>query len=135
MAESYVYRSARGFRLVYDGPPPIDIPVLTVECYVKWYDLYAVYPDGSARKVPPDDYDGADVTHAWSDHVPYPPALRAIARHLRMEWDENSLDMIHGRYYREAMDLLDEDDPQDWVKHRVVKEDSDVAGGRPRRPG
>jgi hypothetical protein len=141
VADYWTYESERGIPLVYNGPPPLVTPILTVESYCKWYSLYAVHPDGQVRPAPHESYVAlevsplATVTHTWSDHVPYPPALQAIAEHLGMEWDENSLDMIHGRYYREHTDLLDEDDPQDWVRHRIVKEDGDVAGGRPQRTG
>lgn len=130
------YCSTEGYLLAYVGPPPRR-PCLTVELRNKWYHLYAVYPDGVARQVSYHEYEALEcdlqVTHLWSDHVPYPPALRAIATHLDMDWDEISLDMVHGRYYREVMDLLDEDDPMDWIKNRVVREDDRHAARRSRR--
>ena len=40
-----MYLSERGHTLVYWSPPS-EVPVLTVENYVKWYGLYLVHPDG-----------------------------------------------------------------------------------------
>ena len=104
---SRLYFSERGFPLIYWGPPPEGSGVLTVENYMKWYAIYAVMPDGTSRKVDHSEYAdaerGKDGSHTWSDHIPNPHMLDKIAAHLKMDWDEDSYDMIVGRYQREVM--------------------------------
>jgi hypothetical protein len=130
------YYSPDNHLLIYTGPPPRR-SCLTLELRHKWYHLHVVHPDGTTAQVPYDDYAvveySCQVSHLWADHVPYPPALAAIAKHLDMDWDENALDMAHGRYYREVLQLLDEEDPMDWINHSLVKEDASHAARRPRR--
>lgn len=96
------YVSERGHPLVYAGEPS-DRPVLTVENYCKWYNLYAVDTDGTVIAVETDRTPGFE--SSWRDHVPHPAACEAFAKTNGWEWDENSLDMIYGRYAREVADV------------------------------
>ena len=89
-----IYRSSRGLPLIYNGDPP-GAPVLTMECYCKWYAAYSVHPDGSVRE---------HEIELW-DHVPPPEALVELKLILGFEWDEPTLDMVAGRWVRERPGL------------------------------
>ena len=89
-----VYKSDRGMLLVFQE---IDagIPVLTVENYCKWYCLYLVDSSGDVTPVDfPED--------GYTDHVPYPDAVEALAESRGWVVDEQSMEMIIGRYMLEA---------------------------------
>lgn len=96
------YVSPRDLPLVFQDEPG-DRPILTVENYVKWYTLYVVHPDGRVREADMTEEDG--FRSAWRDHVPHPAACHAYARLKGWEWDENSLDMVYGRYAREVTEV------------------------------
>lgn len=58
-----------------------DRPRLTVENYVKWYELYVCFPDGRVEAVSfgdLEDFRGDE--SAYVDHVPNPKAVFALAR-------------------------------------------------------
>jgi len=98
----------RSIPLVYTQPPS-DVPVLTVENYVKWYTLFLVHPTGRVEQIPfPEE---SPVGSAYCDHVPNPLACQKLAADNGWVWDENSLDMIWGRWRREA-ELDPEYDPE-----------------------
>ncbi len=109
--------------LVYNGLTP-DRPILTVVNYMKWYVLYLVNPDTSVVPVsqrvyeavedpnwePPAGVDASQyddleyprfAPNCWFDHIPNPGQLDRIAAQLGAVWDDNSVDMIVGRYERE----------------------------------
>jgi len=44
------YFSNRNLPLIYYGEPS-EKPVITVENYLKWYDLYLVLPTGSVERI------------------------------------------------------------------------------------
>jgi len=94
-----MYLSNRGHPLVH-CTPPIAIPVLTVENYVKWYTLHVVHPDGRVQEV--DFPTESPAGSAFMDHVPNPVACQKLAADKGWLWDENSLDMIWGRWRREV---------------------------------
>lgn len=77
-------------------------PLLTVENYVKWYDIYIVFPDGRIQKVPYELFWEGKGT-GWHDHVPNPKACQMVAEKLNAEWDECSFEMIVGRYMMEVV--------------------------------
>lgn len=89
-------KSPRDLPLVLSQPDPMG-PLLTVENYCKWYDIYIVFPDGRIEKVPYDLFWLGPGT-GWNDHVPNPKACQAVAKELNAEWDGCSLEMIVGRY-------------------------------------
>ncbi len=93
-----VYYSPRGLPLVYMGPPALR-PVLTVENYPKWYEIFMVMPDGSVQT-----FDNSNLVIDWADHVPVPNSCMTVASLLEDQpyfWCDTSLDMIVGRYSRE----------------------------------
>lgn len=94
-----MYLSERGHTLVY-WTPPSSKPVLTVENYVKWYALHLVHPNGVVKTIPFPDT--SPEGSPFVDHVPNPVACQRLAAEKGWVWDENSLDMIWGRWRREV---------------------------------
>lgn len=94
--ETYV--SERNISLVYSGPRP-QYPIITVENYLKWYDVYLVHPSGEVSKI--DLYlverrlGGETV---WADHVPNPKAINETARFFGWDIDPISYELIVGRW-------------------------------------
>jgi hypothetical protein len=92
--------SDRNIPLVYQFNEDISEPVLTVENYTKWYDLYLVNHDRSVNKV------GFDALHnftpkdesPYSDHVPNPKAVKCYADKYSYHLDEQSFEMMTGRW-------------------------------------
>lgn len=99
--------SRRNLPLVYQGPLP-TITTLTVENYCKWYELQAVHPDG---RVEPVSYgalegfrDGNEMT-PYVDHVPNPVLVERLCNAMGWELDEQSHEMMIGRWVMEGMDM------------------------------
>ena len=77
------------------GRPYCKTPILTVENYIKWYCLYLIRPSGEVEAVDfPDD--------GYCDHVPYPAAVERMAAKNGWVVDEQSLEMMIGRYMLEV---------------------------------
>ena len=103
--EHRTYFSPRGMPLVFHSILETgDTPVLTVENYCKWYQLFVVDVDGSVTPVdfPDGVVDARAGESAFCDHVPAPVACQRMAVRLGCLWDEDSLDMISGRWAREV---------------------------------
>lgn len=97
----YVYLSDREMPLIYrNAPPPEGKLILTVENYLKWYDVYAIDSSGHVWKF---DELGR-IIELW-DHVPVPGQLEKLAYTMRdgveILVDDEALDMITGRFLRE----------------------------------
>lgn len=93
--------SRRGLPLLFQGTPS-EGSVLTAENYCKWYGLYLVHSSGVIEDVGfPADEDAPDES-AYCDHVPNPRAVVRMAERLGAYLDENTLDMIVGRWFREV---------------------------------
>jgi hypothetical protein len=100
--------SNRGIELVYQGRQgSLARKILTVESYIKWYEIFTVAPDGTVEPLPRkiawryEDIQGDYGGVPWSDHIPTPEFCRWIVdNHVEYEWDEPSLDMIYGRWHR-----------------------------------
>jgi len=96
--------SHRGFFL----PTPVDgfdEPILTVECYSRWYSLYLVTPNGEVSIVDFSElepYASGSSVSAYVDHVPNPVAVEAFAESRGYHLYEVALDMIVGRWTREV---------------------------------
>lgn len=95
-------KSHRDIPLVLQEAPSPN-PLLTVENYCKWYDVFIVFPDGRVEIV---DYnlfwDGPGT--GWHDHVPNPKACLGVAAKLNVEWHGESFEMIVGRYMLEVQE-------------------------------
>lgn len=100
MSEFKTYLSARNIPLVFIEAKS-TFPILTVENYCKWYDVYLVQPDGKVEVVRDPEF----AVNAWSDHVPRIKECLELADRLGAIWCENSLDMIVGRYQREIVNF------------------------------
>ncbi len=102
-----IYRSDRGLPLVYQGKQgSLHATTLTVESYIKWYDIYTVNLAGQVARLPPNcrrEFEKAHPGHvAWSDHLPtHDFCLWLLTAYDHLEWDEPSLEMIFGRWQRE----------------------------------
>ena len=94
-----LYRSCRGHVLLYHGDPQ-DKPVLCVEDYCKWYEIFAIMPVGNVVAIMPASYQMVDlkVGNCWSDHCINPKACQGIADTLGAVWCDRSLEVITGRY-------------------------------------
>ena len=101
------YYSPRGEQLVFIGEP-MDVPIITVENYTKWYTLFTIQPDG---KVEPLIIDG------WIDHNPIPVEVYKYAQQANMFVDEQSMEMIIGRFVQEKYESV--------CKETIYLEDSD----------
>lgn len=97
--ETRLYYSDRQIPLVYYGDPPRE-PILTVENYMKWYDIHVVRPDGGVSVV---DHDL--IAEAWCDHNFKPWICHQLAHELGYEWHDESLEMVIGRYVTECEEI------------------------------
>lgn len=96
--------SDRNIPLVYQGMQGSTFKsMLTVESYIKWYDIYIVSPMFRVSTLPRtfyQDFERDTGMTAWSDHALRPRFcvwLAEAASNL-LEWDQPSLDMIRGRW-------------------------------------
>jgi hypothetical protein len=94
-----VYYSERNMPLVFNGDASKFSGIITIENYLKWYNLYIVRPDGSVEKLQSDN------TIAWLGHVPCPSDIVEFADRHGLDIDHQSMEMIVGRYYIECKDM------------------------------
>lgn len=90
------YKSARGIDLIVTYPP--QRPTITVENYLKWYDLYLIDAQG-ARRYNYDEY--ADIAFPgtiWGDHVINPAFVRELCYRKGLDVDERAFEVIVGRW-------------------------------------
>lgn len=96
-------KSKRGIPLVFqeEGFKRTE-PVLTVENYTKWYELFIVMPDRSVVAVEEYDHEMFDKTwpreSTWGDHIPNPRWVLWLAAWKGWIVDERSLEIITGRW-------------------------------------
>ena len=101
--------SSRGLPLVYSGMP-CDRPVITVENYLKWYDLYLVNPDCSVTVF--DHYEELyDVLSSEfptvtlvGDHCWNPSYVLELEKRTGYILCNESIEMITGRWVRDHLD-------------------------------
>lgn len=98
------YYSPRGHQLLYVGDP-VSVPVITLENYTKWYEIYVISPEGRVEKVDSDlvlavlgEYHDAQIC----DHVFHPRLLYRIAQELGGEVEERAAEVAAGRWMLEA---------------------------------
>lgn len=99
-----VYLSDRGIPLLYVAEP-CEVPVVTLENYTKWYDVYLVMPDGSVQVVEGvlalvDKFDDA----WWVDHLYHPRLLYRLAQVLNATVDERAIEVAAGRWMIERLE-------------------------------
>ena len=105
------YYSDRGLPLVYTGGL-LDEPVLTVENYMKWYNLFLVLPTGEVRPLTQEEYDDIACVvlrdeSSVGDHVWNPKAVILAMKGKGWRIDRSALEMITGRWYIEHVNVLD----------------------------
>lgn len=96
--------SPRGLELVYHSDQP-DHDTLTVENYSKWYELFLVRTDGEVVAYHfgyLSDICGYDTPYV--DHVPNPVVVARLAKLRGWRLDEQSYEMIIGRWELESTD-------------------------------
>ena len=106
------YYSERGMQLIYIGSPA-DKPIITVENYTKWYNLYKIDTDGTVTKIT-DDYPD------WLDHCPIPSSVLTYAKEKNWYIDEQSIEMIIGRLIKEKPETLELKDMFDIVNYDYI---------------
>jgi hypothetical protein len=104
LIDKEVILSERNIPLVYQFNESFSEPVLTVENYCKWYNLYIVNPDKSVNKV---DFDALHnftpkKESSYRDHVPNPKAVKCYADKYSYHLDEQSYEMMVGRWMIEC---------------------------------
>jgi hypothetical protein len=93
---------------------PASVPILTLENYTKWYEIYVITPDGHVEKVDSDvvlavlgEYNDAQI----SDHVFHPRLLYRVAQELGGEVEERAVEVAAGRWSIEVQNTEEFDDP------------------------
>lgn len=92
--------SDRGFPLIYCGSP-LDVPVLTVENYCKWYQFYLAMPDGQVKQFYFEDDKFNDTT--WSNHTINPAYYKHICSKFGFHEDDQAYEIIVGRWEIESL--------------------------------
>lgn len=93
-----IYKTQRGHSLLWMYRPA-EAPVLTVENYLKWYELYLIQPRGNVEELDfgrLEEVAGADTPYC--DHAPNPKVVIRLADLNGWIVDMNALDMIIGRW-------------------------------------
>ena len=96
--------SERGAELFCDGVA--DRPVITVENYLKWYDLYVIHPEGRVEVLEDhlsaeDDFISEYGESAYGDHVFNPRFVLFLARRNGMDVSSGALEALIGRWQLE----------------------------------
>jgi hypothetical protein len=96
-----IYYSSRGLQLLWIQSPG-DIPIITVEHYLKWYNLQLIMPDGGVIPIPfPGEEfirDTDECQTAIGDHVVNPIVVRRFAEKMGYHLDDQAFEMIVGRW-------------------------------------
>lgn len=104
-----MYLSKRNIPLLYVGDP-VDVPIITMENYTKWYGIYLVMPDGSVELVKPDLMMVAAESLPFlpfGDHLYHPQLLIQLRRDHGWEVDERAIETAGGRWVREHNSMLE----------------------------
>jgi hypothetical protein len=91
--------SERGHPLLLQRLPRSgERPVVTVECYEKWYHLYLVYKIHDELAVEATPFPEHDTLTPYIDHVPNPAVVKAWAESKGYYLDELAYQMMIGRW-------------------------------------
>lgn len=94
-----VFRSDRGFPLMYQEVS--TTPVITLENYDKWYNIFVIQPDGTVEIVNPGLIDELNDGTLWVDHTFHPKLLLLIAKHYGGQVPPTTLEIAAGRWVME----------------------------------
>lgn len=75
-----------------------DVPIITLENYEKWYNVYVVFPGDKVEKVPSHLVLEAGDGGLWIDHDYHPQLLHNLAKIYCGEVDHTALEMAAGRW-------------------------------------
>lgn len=103
VGDTTMYLSERGKPLAFQGDVAPGKTVLTVELYLKWYELYAITRSTGGKTISITPISFEHVEH--NDHVPYPASVAAYAEEMGWEMCAESMEMIIGRYMREVRNV------------------------------
>lgn len=101
-----ILKSPRGIPLICQDNSS-DKVIITLENYLKWYDIYVVYPDNSIITVPGnviDDICAKSSITLISDHCFRPYLLELVAEYYQGEVDSVSLEVAAGRWMFDVKD-------------------------------
>lgn len=123
MKESKVtFYSARNIPLIWTGGVP-DGPVLTMELYSKWYELFVIGP--GVISISFDKLEAfAEDESAYCDHVPNPKAVYRFAKANGYHLDEQAYEMIIGRWELEYLKNYNIEEEEDEERIREKLEDA-----------
>ena len=102
-----MYCSDRGIPLICQQV--YNIPVITLENYCKWYNIYVIMPDGNVSKVDMDliqCIQDKSPIHIMDTHIWHPIMLEKIASHLQGYVDDVSLECCYGRWMMEHKNVF-----------------------------
>jgi hypothetical protein len=106
--------STRNLPLLLSSPAT-TIPIITVENYIKWYDLYVVHPNGTVHtiaEVPAYANAAKQIEQAFvartgksaqGDHIWHPGYVQMLATNLGFLVDEIALETLIGRWFMEHL--------------------------------
>jgi hypothetical protein len=98
--EHMVHLSDRGFTLLWTQAPK-EVPVLTVEIYLKWYGLYLIHPDGKVTSVSYRELEEVcrPGERACDDHDPHPGVVARWAAAKGYHLDDRAFELMVGRWF------------------------------------
>ena len=98
-------RTHRGHTLLFSQRELLlTVPVLTVELYCKWYELWVVHPNLDLMTVSFMDLEEHWAGFAFVDHTPNPGAVRNLAEAKGWYLNELADELITGRWKLEVED-------------------------------
>jgi hypothetical protein len=100
------FMSERGIPLITQKP---NLPMLTAEDYMKWYNIYKVNPDGSVESIP---WNNEILRDGWRDHCITPDAFHRLAKSLGLGYDHKTMATVCERFVIDHLDW-------DWTKLSV----------------
>lgn len=113
--------SERGIELM--DQDPISTPLITVEKYEKWYNLYVISPRGEVQTISPELISHLSTAKvSWIDHLFHPILVQRVALALKGEVSPVTLEVITGRWalsrnlFEDAGYFLDEEEEDEVLK-------------------
>jgi len=114
------YISKRGIPLITQNIDEVgylengDIqPILTMENYDKWYEMYIIHPDGQIQSFVHSE-NKETTPHTWYNHAVYPAYFHLSAKRLGCTYDSRTFATVCERFVDDVLD-------GDWTKlHRYL---------------
>lgn len=106
MTDKSIYMTPNNHMLLWNRLP-LECPVVTLENYEKWYEIFIVTPNGQVEAVPVETIravmDKYHDTH-WVDHCYHPRLLYRLAKHLGGCVDPIAVEVAIGRWLIQRTD-------------------------------